>query len=100
MNVNKMLGCLSLGVILLLSTACGTSQASVSDTKTQAAESQSKMPAFSKAPIADEYAVFTTNMGSFKIRLYGSKAPITVKNFEYLVKKGFYNDLTFHRVID
>lgn len=100
MNVNKMLGCLSLGVVLLLSTACGTSQASVSDTKAQTAESQSKKPAFSKAPIADEYAVFTTNMGSFKIRLYGSKAPITVKNFEYLVKKGFYNDLNFHRVID
>ena len=46
------------------------------------------MPNFTNAPIADEYAVFDTNYGQIKIRLYGSKAPITVKNFDYLVKKG------------
>ena len=45
------------------------------------------MPNFSNAPIADEYAIFDTNYGQFKVRLLGSKAPITVKNFDYLVKK-------------
>lgn len=34
-----------------------------------------------------------------KAELYPDKAPITVKNFEDLVKKGSYNGLTFHRVI-
>ena len=41
-----------------------------------------------------------TIMVKFKVRLLGSKAPITVKNFDYLVKKGFYNGVTFHRVIE
>jgi peptidyl-prolyl cis-trans isomerase B (cyclophilin B) len=36
---------------------------------------------------------------TMKAELYPDKAPITVKNFEGLVKKGFYNGLTFHRVI-
>lgn len=34
-----------------------------------------------------------------KIELYPNIAPNTVNNFVYLVKKGFYNGLIFHRVI-
>ena len=34
-----------------------------------------------------------------KIELYPDVAPNTVNNFIYLVKRGFYDDLTFHRVI-
>ena len=34
-----------------------------------------------------------------KLELYPEAAPITVQNFVDLVKKGFYNGLTFHRVI-
>lgn len=34
-----------------------------------------------------------------KLELYPEVAPITVENFEKLVKEGFYNGLTFHRVI-
>ncbi len=33
------------------------------------------------------------------IELYPEKAPITVKNFQDLVSKGFYNGLTFHRIV-
>lgn len=39
------------------------------------------------------------NGKKIKIELYPDKAPITVENFENLVKEGFYNGLTFHRVI-
>ena len=34
-----------------------------------------------------------------KLELYPEAAPITVQNFIDLVNKGFYNGLTFHRVI-
>ncbi len=51
-------------------------------------------------PLPDHYAVFKTNKGEFTVRLYGTKAPMTVRNFDYLVDKGFYTGLTFHRVID
>lgn len=53
-----------------------------------------------KVQVEDHYAIFNTNMGSFTIRLYGSKSPITVHNFDKLVNSGFYTNTTFHRVID
>ncbi len=38
--------------------------------------------------------------GDIDIELDYENAPITAKNFEDLVKKGFYDGLTFHRVIE
>ena len=35
-----------------------------------------------------------------KAELYPEIAPVSVNNFISLVKKGFYNGLTFHRVIE
>ncbi len=40
------------------------------------------------------------NGKKIKIELYPEIAPITCENFENLVKQGFYNGLTFHRVIN
>lgn len=37
--------------------------------------------------------------GVIELELYADKAPITVENFENLVKEGFYDGLIFHRVI-
>lgn len=39
------------------------------------------------------------NMGKITLELLPEYAPITVNNFMYLAEKGFYNGLTFHRVI-
>lgn len=39
------------------------------------------------------------NGKKMKLELYPEIAPITVENFETLVKKGFYDGLIFHRVI-
>ena len=45
-------------------------------------------------------ANINTNKGIIKLDLYGSKAPVTVANFVNLAQKGFYDGLTFHRVIN
>ena len=37
--------------------------------------------------------------GTIEVELYKDAAPITVDNFIKLVNKGFYNGLTFHRII-
>ena len=39
------------------------------------------------------------NGGKIELELYPEHAPKTVANFENLVKEGFYDGLTFHRVI-
>jgi peptidyl-prolyl cis-trans isomerase B (cyclophilin B) len=43
-------------------------------------------------------ATITTNKGVMVAELY-DETPITTANFVKLVKEGFYNDLTWHRVI-
>ena len=43
--------------------------------------------------------IITTEKGVMKAELYEKDAPNTVKNFTDLIEKGFYNGLTFHRVI-
>ena len=47
-----------------------------------------------------QVATFETNYGTFKIELFNDLAPKTVKNFVDLAQKGYYNGLSFHRVID
>lgn len=49
--------------------------------------------------MGNKVAEFSTNMGLFKVELFGDKAPLTVGNFIKLVDKGFYTGLIFHRVI-
>jgi peptidyl-prolyl cis-trans isomerase B (cyclophilin B) len=45
------------------------------------------------------YAILDTDRGVIVIEFYPAVAPKTVANFETLAKKGFYNGLTFHRVV-
>jgi cyclophilin family peptidyl-prolyl cis-trans isomerase len=40
-----------------------------------------------------------TNCGSIEIQLDVKRAPIIAASFAYLVKRGFYDGLTFHRVV-
>ena len=40
------------------------------------------------------------NYGTIELELYPDIAPVTVDNFVSLVKSGFYDGLTFHRIID
>ncbi len=40
-----------------------------------------------------------TNKGVIEIELYPQYAPITVNNFVFLAREGYYNGVAFHRVI-
>lgn len=44
-------------------------------------------------------AIEVQDFGTIELELYPTKAPITVANFEKLVREGFYDGLTFHRVV-
>lgn len=41
-----------------------------------------------------------TNKGDIHLNLFANETPLTVANFVNLAQRGFYNGLTFHRVID
>lgn len=41
-----------------------------------------------------------TSKGTINLNLFADKAPVTVANFVNLVQRGFYDGLSFHRVID
>lgn len=44
-------------------------------------------------------AVMSTSKGDIKLELFAEEAPATVANFVNLVNRGYYDNLTFHRVI-
>jgi len=44
-------------------------------------------------------AVIQTNCGAITLELFPAQAPLTVNNFVFLAREGFYNGVTFHRVI-
>jgi peptidyl-prolyl cis-trans isomerase B (cyclophilin B) len=44
-------------------------------------------------------AVVETNCGTFDIALATTEAPTIANSFAYLAEEGFYNELTFHRIV-
>ena len=45
-------------------------------------------------------AIIKMDAGDMRLRLFAEQAPITVNSFVYLANEGFYDGVTFHRVID
>lgn len=54
-----------------------------------------------KDPVkGEEIAVLKTNHGIIKLRLFEEAAPKAVENFKTHIKNGYYDGVTFHRIID
>jgi len=58
-----------------------------------------KPTALQFAPGAEHFVTFETNKGAVKIRFMPDAAPMHVTSFMYLTQLGFFDGLTFHRVI-
>jgi peptidyl-prolyl cis-trans isomerase B (cyclophilin B) len=56
-------------------------------------------PAVVIDPTKSYQAVITTSKGTIRLNLFAKEAPKTVNNFVFLAREGFYNGLSFHRVI-
>ncbi len=50
--------------------------------------------------VAEISVEIETNKGTINLDLHADQAPLTVANFVNLARRGYYNDLNFHRVID
>jgi cyclophilin family peptidyl-prolyl cis-trans isomerase len=46
------------------------------------------------------YATIKSDKGDIKLQLFADRAPMTVNNFVFLAREGFYDNTTFHRVIE
>lgn len=51
------------------------------------------------ASAEDLQATLQTTKGEIRLKLFPDKTPVTVANFANLIQRGFYDGITFHRVI-
>ncbi|MGH2691244.1 MAG: peptidylprolyl isomerase [Actinomycetota bacterium] len=62
-------------------------------------------PQFDEAPkmkidqSAEYTATMATSCGTIELELYAKETPITVNSFVFLARQGFFDGLTFHRVV-
>ena len=70
--------------------------------RTGASDTQwSSPPEFTINPSVQYVATIQLEKGgNIVIQLFADKAPVTVNNFVFLARQGFYNGTTFHRVIE
>ena len=63
------------------------------------AKQWSSPPAMTIDPGKTYRATIHTDKGDIEAELFASDVPVTVNNFVFLAREGFYNGVTFHRVI-
>src|SRR5439155_20046062 len=64
-----------------------------------AGQQWSEAPAMAINPNKQYTATISTTMGDMEIALNPKEPPITVNNFVFLARQGFYENVKFHRVI-
>jgi peptidyl-prolyl cis-trans isomerase B (cyclophilin B) len=90
-------GVLAFAAFTGLMTGCSKPAADRSAAETNAPAAQNNAAAENGG---EEEQTPAENGSTFIITLYPEDAPISCENFETLVKEGFYDGLTFHRVVD
>ncbi len=114
-NRKKLLKIFSVGFVVIMLGLVGVySYAKFTPKKQAASQTTSKLSAIKKEPKVKHYdkypemvidpskkyaAVMKTSDGNITIELDAKDTPKTVNNFVFLAKSGFYDGLTFHRII-
>lgn len=97
------------GLLLLALVACGQSAAesgvtttagSSEETSHETKEPEAAQAEIEAGPGFRHAEIEVENYGTIKLELDGNTAPITVENFVALAQSGFYDGLTFHRIMD
>lgn len=81
-------------IMIVFLAGCGDKK---SDPETNNSQNNNETPEVNNTMTV---ATIETNMGTIKIELFADKTPKTVENFVGLAEKGYYDGITFHRVID
>ena len=105
MSIKKFSSLLTILLVLFLFVGCSSAETTASDKNAQSngLQSASSVPddADSTTVTGDVTAVIEIeDYGTIKAELNADAAPITVSNFVKLSEEGFYNGLTFHRIME
>lgn len=96
-KAKKLMTIVLLGVTLFAIGCAG--QASPSSVPSPKPTKWSTPPAMTIDKTKTYYATVDTSLGTFKIQLFASESPLTVNNFIFLSKQGYYNGVIFHRIM-
>ena len=88
---------MALTALLTLAAVSGCS--SEGDTKLPKTTKWSTPPPMSIDTAKTYKAVFDTSLGKFEIELLDNESPITVNNFVFLARQGYYDGTVFHRIM-
>lgn len=90
-----------LTAVLLMLTAAGCGNAQTVEKATEAAAVTEVPSVTETAPVTEgnEVVITVKDYGTIELELDREAAPVTVDNFVKLVQDGFYDGLTFHRII-
>lgn len=99
MRIRKIMGMLAVGMLSLsLLAGCGSTKEENPKEQKPQTEKQETADTETKEKIMAEIKV--KDYGTITVALEPEYAPITVENFVKLAKDGFYDGLTFHRIME
>lgn len=97
---------ISIGLMMVAACGSATTETLAAPTTAPAATGErsadlqwSSPPAMEIDPSQSYEAVLMTEIGDIRVRLFADQAPMTVNNFVFLAKQGYYDNTTFHRVL-
>ena len=95
--MKKYISLILAGLLMFTAAGCGNETSAETDTEStgEYVNLQAQMP-----EEGEEIAVIDTSKGVVKMRFFPEEAPKAVENFKTLAKDGYYDGLTFHRVIE
>ena len=79
--------------------ACGSGNSQDTAPKTEAPKKEETKKPDETSKVTDIKIVLKTTKGDIPATIFASKVPVTASNFLNLAKRGYYDGLTFHRVI-
>lgn len=87
---------------MLAASACGAAAPRTAPSEAEGGRTAlqwSSPPAMEIDPSKSYEAIFKTEIGDFRVRLFPEQAQVTVNNFVFLARQGYYDNTTFHRVL-
>ena len=95
-SLSRIVGAILILVALLVTSCAATTSA---PTLTKKPMSYSAPPPMTIDTNKQYTATIETGKGNLILELFASDVPVTVNNFVFLAREGFYDNTTFHRVI-